>query len=280
MKLGRSHPLVGIAEWYEKTLCQGAHAHFTVTEAMKRVLQEDFHLKANILPLHDRPSAQFKPLDSNARAKTLSSLDATKAHADSILRGTTRLLVSSTSWTPDEDFSILIEALCTYSEKAITTHPQLPEILAVITGKGPMKENYIRSINRLMKGSKLEMVTIKTSWLRFEDYAALLASADLGVSLHTSSSGVDLPMKVVDMFGAGLPVLGWSKFDAWPELVQEDVNGMGFGSADEMANKLIDLFTPDNDLLAHLKKGALGEGTRRWDGEWDPVAGRLLELVN
>lgn len=125
------------------------------------------------------------------------------------------------------------------------------------------------------------MARIRTAWLSIEDYATLLACADLGVSLHTSSSGVDLPMKVVDMFGAGLPVVGWDQFEAWPELVTEDVNGRGFSSAEGLVKNLIDLFGGDDDgaRLARLKEGALLETRRKWDDEWDPVAGKLLGLT-
>ncbi|PIO29100.1 hypothetical protein AB205_0145470 [Aquarana catesbeiana] len=72
----------------------------------------------------------------------------------------------------------------------------------VYIGKGPLKEYYCKLIKEL----QLQNIQICTPWLEAEDYPVLLGSADLGVCLHNSSSGLDLPMKVVDMFGCCLPV--------------------------------------------------------------------------
>lgn len=245
---------------------------------MRSVLQRDFQLQAPVLPLHDRPASHFSPMpDPDARLEFLKQLSEANSMRSSLEAGKARVLVSSTSWTPDEDFSILIGALQKYSKLA-ASDTNLPEILAIITGKGPQKDMYLEKIANLESSGELKGVTIRTAWLSVSDYAKLLGSASLGVSLHTSSSGVDLPMKVVDMFGAGLPVVGWSKFEAWPELVTEGENGMGFGSADELSSRLVELFG-ENDRLEALRAGAQKESTRRWDDEWDPIAGKLFGLT-
>ncbi|KAI9872042.1 MAG: mannosyltransferase [Pleopsidium flavum] len=278
LKLGSVHPLVKVSMWYESTFSHTATAHFTVTNAMARTLRQDYHITSPILPLHDRPAVYFQPLTNNERLTFLGNLPLTAPHVNELDKGSMKLVVSATSWTPDEDFSLLVDALVRYSELATSSHPHLPELLAIVTGKGPQKEYYLSQIARLEDESKLEMVTIKTAWLSTEDYASLLGAADLGVSLHMSSSGVDLPMKVVDMFGAGLPVVGWDRYEAWPELVTEGVNGRGFGSAEGLEAVLVELFGGDGNELRRLKEGAVKEGERRWDEEWEPVAGRLLGL--
>jgi beta-1,4-mannosyltransferase len=221
LKLGSSHPLVKISALYENIFSRIASQHFTVTEAMSRVLKNSYGVTARTL--HDRPAAIFRPISTQERTKFLSRLPETAQYAQDLSSSSKspwKLIVSPTSWTADEDFSVLLDALSAYSAQA-TSKVYLPKIIAIITGKGPLKEHYLSKIKAMNQEKKLLNVVIQTAWLSPEDYATLLGAADLGVSLHTSSSGVDLPMKVVDMFGAGLPVVGWGKFEAWPELVKE-----------------------------------------------------------
>ena len=54
---------------------------------------------------------------------------------------------SSTSWTEDEDFNVLLEALDAF-EAARTAEPEAyPRLVCAITGKGPLKEHYKVRVN-------------------------------------------------------------------------------------------------------------------------------------
>ncbi|KAL2133382.1 hypothetical protein VTI74DRAFT_2470 [Chaetomium olivicolor] len=283
---GRNHPLVALSKLYECYFGRLGHLHLTVTHAMVRQLRSPpYSISQPMLALHDRPAAIFQPITSpSTRAEILSRVLPAehKPLLPSILSGTTRLIVSSTSWTPDEDFSLLLDALVQYATAATTTSPPNPTpLLAIITGKGPQKEHYLSRIRSLTQAGKLPNVRIATAFLPFADYAGLLACADLGVCLHMSSSGVDLPMKVVDMFGAGLPVAAYCGYESFGELVREGENGRGFETAGELAAILERLLSGGEEgsrELEVLRKGAIKEGRRRWDEEWDEKIGVVMGL--
>ncbi|KAI0841308.1 glycosyltransferase family 33 protein [Hypoxylon sp. FL0890] len=276
---GRDHPFVKISKAYECALGQAAPtANITVTHAMKRQLERPpYNVKAPILVLHDRPASIFQTLKSiQDRRDFLEKLPETRDFASNIVGGQTKLIVSSTSWTPDEDFSLLLDALVKYATEE-TSHP----IIAIITGRGPQKAFYEEKIQELQKAGKLPNIRILTAWLTMEDYAKLLSCADLGICLHMSSSGVDLPMKVVDMFGSGLPVAAYSGYESFSELVKEGVNGCGFETAEELAAILQRLFSKEGLAeLRTLREGAKKESDLRWDEEWDRVLGRVLGVID
>ncbi|KAL7720616.1 Chitobiosyldiphosphodolichol beta-mannosyltransferase [Entamoeba marina] len=114
--------------------------------------------------------------------------DITKPFIDELVENNTNIVcgVSSTSWTPDEDFGCVIPV-----------------------------------------------------WLEHEDYPKLLAACQFGISLHQSSSKLDLPMKVLDMFGCALPVLARGYPTIRDELVEENKVGFCFDTAEELNDLLV-----------------------------------------
>ena len=155
-------------------------------------------------------------------------------------------MISSTSWTPDEDFSMLLDAFIKTeemikeniedkSQKNIynLTEEKIRKILFLITGRGPMRDKFMEKISE----ANLKFFDVKSIWLESDDYPKLLSLVDLGVSLHYSSSGIDLPMKVVDMFSGCLPVAS-VYYETINELVQENVNGFLFKNSKELGKIL------------------------------------------
>ena len=90
----------------------------------------------------------------------------------------TALLVSSTSWTADEDFSILVDALGLYERMANNENNAnsdrggLPKVLMIVTGKGPLKGMYMNQIQELQKD--WGWVRCISLWLDAADYPLLL----------------------------------------------------------------------------------------------------------
>jgi beta-1,4-mannosyltransferase len=102
----------------------------------------------------------------------------------------TALLVSSTSWTADEDFGLLLEALEIYDRVARADGGEkgLPRILVMITGKGPLKGMYMDKIQRLQ--CAWDFVRCTSAWLDAADYPLLLGCSFLYFS---NSEHIDEP---------------------------------------------------------------------------------------
>ncbi|KAI9141005.1 hypothetical protein BKA69DRAFT_1167065 [Paraphysoderma sedebokerense] len=182
------------------------------------------------------------------------------------------LIISSTSWTEDEDFGMLLDAAKILDDeqrkkvvipkivmtepsdtdldastvsssgnqkKPLEPYPPPCKFLIVITGRGPLVSDYTALIKKL--NSTLKYVKLATIWLEYEEYIGLMGSADLGLSFHTSSSGLDLPMKVLDMFGGGMPVCA-RNFECLNELIREYENGRVFSSPQDLAEQILELF--------------------------------------
>ncbi|XP_048333903.2 UDP-glycosyltransferase TURAN isoform X3 [Ziziphus jujuba] len=286
LSLGRSSRFVAVYRWFERRYGKMADGSLCVTRAMQHELAQNWGIKATVL--YDQPPEFFHPASLEEKHKLFCRLNknltqphgvhdcamigafdfrnkdlndtlfTTMVGTDIVLKpNRPAIVVSSTSWTPDEDFGILLEAAVMYDRR----------VAAILDEDNSTKEDLWKEMQNGKQDLYPRLLFIITG------------SADLGVCLHTSSSGLDLPMKVVDMFGCGLPVCAVS-YSCIKELVKVEKNGLLFSSSSELADELVDLFKgfPDVcDTLKLLRNGALETGSSaRWASEWEENAKPLI----
>jgi beta-1,4-mannosyltransferase len=250
-RLPAGHVVTRLARHAETALGRLADGHLCVSRALADHLRERLGAEATVL--YDRPGARFRPLPDDERRAARAALG--------IAPGAL-FAISSTSWTADEDFDLLLDALAAYDGAA--TAP----LFMLVTGDGPRR----RAFEDRARGYR--HVVARTAWLEADELPRALAAADVGVCLHRSASGLDLPMKLADMAGAGLPVC---VLDYGPVLRERFVpgrDGLAFTTARELADALRGL-AEDPKALARART-AVAATVTTWEDGWGDEARALF----
>jgi glycosyltransferase involved in cell wall biosynthesis len=273
--LGKQHPIArGVRVW-ERALGRRADAHLCVSRAMADQLTDSFGIRDPQV-LYDRPMPRFSPVPDRERRARLQSL-LRRYLPDSLEGGLPACLVCPTSWSDDDDLPLLIEALVAFDRRLCDGDAGGAPVCVLLTGRGPGRAGFADRIRNLT----LHRVRIEAVWVSAEDYPELLACADLGVCVHRSASGVDLPMKIVDLIGAGTPVCALDYGPCLSEQVRDGDGAVFFSDADELARRLAELFadfpekTPNLD---RLREAICGERSRtpKWQADWSAIADPVL----
>ena len=261
-----------VIEVYKKLECtfaKIADVHLAVSTEMKDFLCNNWEL-SNVHVLYDYPPDFFKSFNALERQQFWTTLAGYRecAIVENINIEKVLKIVTGTSYTPDEDIFMLLDALHML-DSYLNKQPGIC-VVAFITGKGPLREQVEMRIAAL----NLQHVKICCVWLKYSDYPKLLASCDVGISLHASSSGLDLPMKIWDMFGCGLPVFALD-YRALSELVLKS-----YGYTFQDSNGLFQLLVSQMDGLLDLESCSRviqnDFASKRWSKEWQS---KMLPLI-
>jgi beta-1,4-mannosyltransferase len=267
VKVGEGHRAVKALARSERRGAKKAAAHLTVSKALADWLSRQYGVKATVV--YDRPTGAFtRPSSADAAAVWDKVAKEAKLGPDR-----PPIVVCPTSWTPDEDFDLLLEAL-ERTERQLSSLPA-PALAVFLTGRGALRESFeARAARRNFKA-----IVVKTVWLEPADYPVFVGMADLGLCLHQSSSGLDLPMKLADLRGSGVPVAVFDYAPVLTEVMTPGHEGVTFNDPGDLANVLVTVakrsHAPDS-ALAKSRTWLAANQPERWDAQWNTTARAVL----
>ena len=275
LRLGQWHPAVRLARWFERRDARRVDANLCVSRGLAAFLESRFGVKQARV-LYDRPASAFTPIERADRERFRQALFARLG----IRANTVGFIVCPTSWTEDEDFDVVIEAVMRLEERvrgweAGDSARRFPELVILVTGDGARRSEF----ERRFAGLPARRIQLRARFLEPDDYPRVVGSADLGLCLHRSSSGLDIPMKIADLFGAGVPVCALDYGACLAERVRHGDNGLLFSNGRQLADVLFDLFETfpaDQKALERLRAGARKLARPTWEEGWTREAKPVL----
>ena len=144
LRLGQWHPAVRLARWYERRDARRADANLCVSRGLAAFIESRFGVKqAHVL--YDRPASAFVPVDRADRERFRQALFTRLG----IRANTVGFIVCPTSWTEDEDFDVVIEAVMRLEERirgweAGHSARRFPELVILVTGDGARRAEFER----------------------------------------------------------------------------------------------------------------------------------------
>ena len=121
---------------------------------------------------------------------------------------------------------------------------------------------------------------MKTVWLEPADYPTLVGMADLGLCLHQSSSGLDLPMKLADLRGAGVPVAVYDYAPVLAEVMTQRTRRRDLPrsrrSCEPARRRRHAIDRRPIRRSAEAARWLLQHPPERWSAQWDAAARPVL----
>jgi beta-1,4-mannosyltransferase len=274
-RVGRWHPAVRLARWVEQRDAKRLDGSLCVSRGLASYIENRFGVKGARV-LYDRPASAFVPMDRSERERFRLAFFGRLG----IVGTAAGFIICPSSWTEDEDFDVVIDAVGHLEERirgweAGGPGRRFPHLIILVTGDGARRAEF----ERRFAGLPARRVQLRARWLEPEEYPRVVGSADLGLCLHRSSSGLDIPMKIADLFGAGVPVCALDYGACLAERVRHGDNGLLFSNGRQLADVLFDLFETypaDEAALDRLRTGARKAARMTWEEGWNNEAKGVL----
>ena len=253
-QLGESHRLVRSIARSEKRWARRAQAHVAASQALADWLRREYRVQAAVV--YDRPMRS-----TPARASSPAAIGEPGVP----------LCVCPTNWGADEDFDLLLEAL-ERTDRSLSKGSQAGRLSVLLTGSGEFRAAFETRLSR----RQFTHISVRVAEV---DLRAAIASADIGLCLHQSASGLDLPIVLSDLRAAGVPACVYDYAPVLTEVLTNGKEGVRFGEPGELMTLLVAVATRDassESPLARSRAWLAANPADTWEDEWS----KAMAVIN